>query len=92
MSQAPLFPDHLHETPQTRAPEGRKRLRGQNAKILARLRRGKASNTELAIYSLKYTSRISDIRAHLKERGETIKCTRGEGGICWYEIVKVNDG
>jgi hypothetical protein len=38
------------------------RLSGQNAAILARLRRGVATNKELAGIALKYTSRLSDLR------------------------------
>lgn len=41
----------------------RPRLTGQNAAILRRLERGPATNRELAGISLKYTSRISDLRA-----------------------------
>jgi hypothetical protein len=37
---------------------------------------------------MKYTGRISDIRRWLEKRGQTIKCTRGEGGLNYYEIVK----
>lgn len=44
------------------APE-QPRLRGQNARILARLQAGPASNRELAALSLKYTARLSDLRA-----------------------------
>lgn len=43
--------------------EERPRLTGQNQAILERLRRGPATNFELAEISLKYTSRISDVRA-----------------------------
>lgn len=39
------------------------RLKGQNLRILERLQEGPASNKELAQISLKYTSRISDLRA-----------------------------
>lgn len=40
----------------------RRRLSAQCAAILDRLQRGPASNRELAGVSLKYTSRISDLR------------------------------
>lgn len=40
----------------------RRRLSTQNAAILARLQRGTATNRELAGLSLKYTSRLSDLR------------------------------
>ena len=43
-------------------PEERPRLSGQNGRILEILRHRRASNTELAMISKKYTSRISDIR------------------------------
>jgi hypothetical protein len=40
-----------------------KRLSGQNLAILTRLQAGPASNFELAQIALKYTSRLSDLRA-----------------------------
>ena len=43
--------------------EERPRLTGQNLAILERLQRGPATNRELAAISLKYTSRVSDLRA-----------------------------
>jgi hypothetical protein len=43
-------------------PEEARRLGKQCASILARLQQGAASNFELASLSLKYTSRISDLR------------------------------
>lgn len=52
-------------------------------KILARLREGPATNAELAELSLKYTSRISDLRA----RSYVIECKRhGRGGITTYQL------
>jgi hypothetical protein len=45
----------------SRGPE-RGRLSRQNTAILARLEQGHASNHELAQLSLKYTSRLSEIR------------------------------
>lgn len=65
------------------------RLTGQNAAILARLRQGPATNRELAEISLKYTSRISDVRAWLENHGESIICKRGCGGLNMYRIVQV---
>ena len=63
------------------------RLAGQNERILARLRKGPATNVELAAVSLKYTSRISDIRAHLAHAtGERIVCRKGAGGLTTYTI------
>jgi len=66
----------------------RPRLTGQNARILARLREGPATNVELAEISLKYTSRVSDVRAYLRPRGEDIVCARGPGGLNSYRIVE----
>jgi hypothetical protein len=40
----------------------KKRLVGQCAAIMERLKRGPATNRELAAISLKYTSRVSDLR------------------------------
>ncbi|MEL7336598.1 MAG: hypothetical protein AAFN70_10405 [Planctomycetota bacterium] len=66
------------------------RLTGQNAMILERLKRGRQSNRELAKISLKYTSRISDLRKHLRPQGFGITCARdSENGITWYEIVSI---
>lgn len=43
-------------------PAEKPRLSGQRQAILDRLRRGPATNKELAMLSLKYTGRISDLR------------------------------
>lgn len=43
-------------------PAERPRLSGQNGRILELLKHRRATNTELATISRKYTSRISDIR------------------------------
>lgn len=58
------------------------RLVGQNAAILARLRQGPATNAELAKISLKYTSRISDLRA----AGYDVQCRTGQGGVNTYVL------
>ena len=63
-------------------PEDRPRLRGQNAAILDRLQRGPATNQELAQISLKYTSRLSDIR----KAGYVVNCERGDGGLNTYTL------
>lgn len=59
------------------------RLTGQCLAILDRLRKGPATNVELAALSLKYTSRISDLRA----AGHTIKCKRLPEGLTTYTLV-----
>jgi len=70
-------------------PQDVPRLTGQNERILARLREGPATNVELAAVSLKYTGRISDIRAWLeKHRSQTVVCRKGKGGLNTYEITK----
>ena len=60
----------------------RDRLRGQCLAIYDRLRRGPATNVELAAISLKYTSRVSDLR----DNGFVITCVRGEGGLTTYTL------
>jgi hypothetical protein len=59
-----------------------RRLSGQNATILHLLRQGSCTNVELARVSLKYTSRISDLRA----AGHRIVCRRGDGGCNVYTL------
>lgn len=64
----------------------RPRLRGQSAAILARLRRGPATNADLAQLALKYTSRISDCRA----AGYDIRMVRKDSnGRTWYQLFDV---
>jgi hypothetical protein len=63
--------------------EDHKRLKGQNLEILKRLRSGPATNVELAALSLKYTARISDIRA----AGYDIEATRVDGGLWQYKLT-----
>jgi len=58
------------------------RLTGQNGAILARLICGPATNAELAEISLKYTSRISDLRA----AGYTVSCEHGPNGLNTYRL------
>ena len=58
------------------------RFHTQTELIIEKLRRGPATNVELAELSLKYTSRISDAR----KRGYKIKCKRLGGGITRYEL------
>ena len=66
------------------------RLIGQNRAIIERLARGPATNDELARLSRKYTSRISDVRRFLEQRGHTIVCDRGVGGLNTYRIVSTH--
>jgi hypothetical protein len=73
-SLAPRDP-HAH-------PADRPRLTGQNAEILSILRRGPASNRMLASVSLKYTSRVSDLRA----AGFKVRCERCADGLTVYSL------
>jgi hypothetical protein len=59
------------------------RLTGQNAAILARLQRGPATSGELAALSLKYSGRVSDLRA----AGYTIPAERLAGGEWRYTLT-----
>lgn len=63
-------------------PQDERRLSGQNATILHLLRQGSCTNVELARVSLKYTSRISDLRA----AGYTVVCERHKGGVTIYRL------
>ena len=74
--------DHLPATDPNALESDRPRLAGQNAAILERLREGPATNEELARLSLKYTSRLSDLR----KAGYEIECKRGKGGLNTYEL------
>lgn len=59
-----------------------KRLSNQCQRILERLQKGPATNVELAAISLKYTSRISDLR----KLGHVIECKRLGGGLTRYTL------
>lgn len=59
MTQRNLFDS---PPPPAAATPERARLARQCGAILERLKRGRATNAELAAMSLKYTSRISDLR------------------------------
>jgi len=62
------------------------RLRGQNAAILERLQQGPATNRELSGLSLKYTSRISDLRA----AGYTVDCSQDKAtGLNVYTLERM---
>lgn len=66
-------------------PSEIRRLTGQNARILARLKQGPATARELAALSLKYTSRISDLR----DAGYNIPApAKAPNGLSTYYLVK----
>ncbi len=74
-------------------PEDTPRLASQNDKILALLRVASATNRQLAVISLKYTARVSEVREFLENNtGETIICHRGKGGLNTYSIAKLARG
>lgn len=64
-------------------PSEVKRLASQNARMLERLKRGPATNYELAQIALKYTSRIDNLR----KAGYDIQCERHSGGGATYRLV-----
>jgi len=59
-----------------------RRLSQQCVAILKRLQAGPASNAELALIALKYTSRISDLRA----AGYDVKVLARSGGTVQYGL------
>lgn len=60
----------------------------QKGRILARLRRGPATNAELAAISLKYTGRVSDLRAD----GHEIVVERADdSGVATYRLASDAD-
>lgn len=73
-----LFARDSHVT----EPSELRRLSGQNLRILERLQRGPATNRELAAISLKYTSRVSDLRA----AGYDVQADRKAGGLTVYRL------
>lgn len=67
-------------------PDEAPRLSRQCQEILSRLERGRATNQELAQIALKYTSRISDLRAN----GFQVEVVERDHatGLVWYEWRK----
>lgn len=90
----PLSPASRRTDPDTsRAAEASmnksRRRQTQLDAILARLRRGPATNAQLAALSLKYTGRISDLRA----LGHDIRCERqGDDGTTTYMLTEPGQG
>lgn len=68
------------------------RLGGQNEKVLARLRKGEATNTELDQLCGRVNSRIADVRRYLEAEGKTIRSRAVDikRGIFVYEIVNLD--
>ncbi len=63
------------------------RLDSQCDRMLVRLQKGAATNVELAGISLKYTSRITDLR----QLGHTIECEKRKNGMSVYRLVPKRD-
>jgi hypothetical protein len=75
--------DALPPTDPNVDPQDVERLSRQCAAILERLRRGPATNVELAVLALKYTSRVSDLRRH----GHDVRVVcRNDHGVFWYAL------
>lgn len=73
-----ILPEDTHVTEPTEV----RRLASQNARFLERLRKGPATNVELAKIALKYTSRISSLRT----AGYVIECKRFPKGLSVYTL------
>lgn len=73
------------------AEEDELRLSRQAIKIYKLLTVHRVSNVEMAEIALKYTCRVSEIRQALERFGQTIKATRGEGGLWFYSIVNLEN-
>ena len=85
MHQLTLFPSASALPPRDPnvAPTDRPRLTGQNARLLAMLQQGPTTNREMMLAGLlKYTSRISDLRA----AGYCIVCEKLGGGLSLYRL------
>ena len=80
----PLPPQPLPEKGEARVSvkDEKKRYGNQCETILAKLREGSVTNHELSDISLKYTSRISDLR----KAGHVIECVVRSGGLRIYRI------
>lgn len=86
--QALMFDAPIKVQPRDQSvPEAAKpRLSRQCQQIVERLRRGRASNAELATISLKYGGRLSDAR----QAGYVIRCVNQDHrtGYAEYELVR----
>jgi hypothetical protein len=86
----PLFDliQHLPATDPNVSSHARRRLSGQNRKILDRLGEGPARLRELSLIAAKYTSRISDLR----KAGCVIQCREQSDGNSIYTLVSKPNG
>ena len=63
------------------------RLDSQCDRMLARLQKGPATNVELSGISLKYTSRVTDLR----QLGHIIECEKRMSGVTVYRLMPKRD-
>jgi hypothetical protein len=84
----PMIPVRLSEWHGFVTEDERERLSQQCWKILWRLRQGPATNVELARIALKYTGRISDLRA--AGFNITVKSRNRKSGITTYQLKESN--
>lgn len=84
-TQASLFDvlDRLPATDPNVRDDAKKRLSGQNRKILDRLIEGPTRLRELSLIAAKYTSRISDLR----KAGCVIECREQPDGNSIYTLI-----
>jgi uncharacterized protein (UPF0128 family) len=64
------------------------KLAGQNLAILNRLQQGPATARELAELSLKYTSRVSDLR----RAGHDVRCREADGRSTYFLVKQGEQG
>ena len=80
--------DRLPATDPNVKSDARRRLSGQNRRILDLLMQGPAKSRDLASIGLKYTSRISDLR----KAGCVIDCLEQPDGNSLYTIKYAPSG
>lgn len=84
-TQATLFDamDRIKTTDPNVKPDARRRLSGQNRKILELLSEGPVRLRDLVLIASKYTGRISDLR----KAGCTIVCQEQPDGNSIYTLI-----
>ena len=63
------------------------RLDSQCDRMLARLKKGAATNTQLVEIALNYRARISELR----QMGHNVQCEKKQGGLAVYRLVPKRD-
>ena len=80
--------DRIPATDTNVAQAAKKRLSGQNRKILDLLMQGQATGRQIQAIGMKYTSRISDLR----KAGCVIDCLERPDGNSLYTLAYVPPG